>query len=127
MTQDGGRAEGGIGIQPRRALSVVAIRVSVHGDRNRPTQVGHSSIIPEASESVGRHGGVAHGMLNVLMPQIILNDPGIMPLRRQVIAARMPELVRMGTKGSPATWPVRATMARIDRGDRGALRSETNT
>ena len=32
-------------------------------------------------------------MLYVLMPQIILHGPGIMPLRRQVITARMPELV----------------------------------
>ena len=31
-------------------------------------------------------------MLNVLMPQIILNGPGIMPLRRQVIAAICAEL-----------------------------------
>jgi hypothetical protein len=40
-------------------------------------------------------------MLNVLMPQIILNGPGIMPPRRQIIAARMPELVGMGHKGEP--------------------------
>jgi hypothetical protein len=56
-------------------------------------------IIPEAFKSVGRHRGVAHGMLNVLVPKIILNGPRIMPLRRKVIAARMPQLVRMGDKG----------------------------
>jgi hypothetical protein len=35
------------------------------------------------------------------MPQIILNGPRIMALRREVIAARMPELVRMGDKREP--------------------------
>ena len=39
----------------------------------------------------------------------------------------MPELVGMREKESPANWPVRATIARIDRGDRGAFLSETNT
>jgi len=38
-------------------------------------------------------------MLNILMPQVILHGPGIMPLRREVIAARMPELMRMATAG----------------------------
>jgi hypothetical protein len=33
------------------------------------------------------------------MPQIILNGAGIMPLRREEIAARMTELVGMGHKG----------------------------
>jgi hypothetical protein len=50
---------------------------------------------------VGCHGGVAHGMLNILMPQLILHGLGIMPPRREVIAARMPELVGMGRKGEP--------------------------
>ena len=49
-------------------------------------------------ESVRRQGCVAHSMLNVLMPEVILNGPRIMPLRREVIAARMPELMRMGDK-----------------------------
>ena len=40
-------------------------------------------------------------MLNVFVPQIILDGPGIMPTRRQVIATRMPQLVRMGHKGEP--------------------------
>jgi hypothetical protein len=66
-----------------------------------PADVVSVLIILEAFESVRRHGGIAHGMLNVLMPQIILNGPGIMPLRREVIAARMPELVRMGYEREP--------------------------
>ena len=57
---------------------------------------GLGIILPEAFESVGRHGRVAHGMMNILMSRIILNGPGIMPLRREVIVALMPELVRMG-------------------------------
>jgi len=46
-----------------------------------------------------RHRRVAHGMLDVSMPQIILDGAGIMPVRRQVIAARMPQLMGMGHKG----------------------------
>src|SRR5262245_16092851 len=56
-------------------------------------------ILPEIFEPVGRHGGVAHRMLNILMSQLILDRSGIMPLRREVIAARMTELVGMGHKG----------------------------
>ena len=61
----------GIGTQPCRALSVVAMRVAMHGARDRCPPVGNSSIIPEAFESVRRHGSVAHGMLDVLMAQRI--------------------------------------------------------
>jgi hypothetical protein len=46
-------------------------------------------------------------MLNVLMPQIILNGSGIMPLRREVIAARMPELVGIGHKRPSSITPSR--------------------
>jgi hypothetical protein len=56
-------------------------------------------IIPEVLKSLRRHRRIAHSMLNVLMPQIILNGAGIMPVRRQVIPARMPQLVGMGHKG----------------------------
>ncbi len=56
-------------------------------------------IIPEGFKSMRRHRRVAHGMLDVSMPQIILDGAGIMPVRRQVIAARMPQLMGMGHKG----------------------------
>ena len=76
-------------------------------------------IIPEDFESVGRHGRVAHRMLNIFMPQIILNGPGIMPLRRQVIATRMPELVGMGDKGKPGHFACsRYNFANRSRGQR---------
>src|SRR6267143_5532119 len=52
--------------------------------------VVHIFIMPETCKSVGSHGRVADDMLNILMPQVILHGPGIMPLRREVIAARMP-------------------------------------
>src|SRR5712671_692190 len=65
-------------------------------------QTTSGSIIPKVFEAVGCHRGVAHGMLNVLVPEIILNGAGIMPPRRQVVAAGMAELVRMGHKGQPS-------------------------
>ena len=88
---------------------------------------GHLLILPEVFEPVGRQGGVAHGMLNILMSQIILDGSGIMPLRREVIAARMPELMGMGHKEEHYHLARGATIARIARGDKGALRSQTNT
>jgi hypothetical protein len=48
-----------------------------------------------------RHLRVAYGMLNVLVPQIILNGARIIPVRGQVIPARMPQLVGMGDMGDP--------------------------
>ena len=39
------------------------------------------SIRPEGFKSVRRHRRVAHGVLNVLVPQIVLNRSGIMPVR----------------------------------------------
>src|SRR5437899_1477139 len=56
--------------------------------------LAHDSIIPEVLKSMRGHRGVAHRVLNVPMPQIILNGSGIMPTRRQVIAAYVP----------PAPW-----------------------
>jgi hypothetical protein len=44
-------------------------------------------------------------MLNVLVPQIILNSSRITPPRREVIPTRMPQLVRMGDKGQPCHPP----------------------
>jgi hypothetical protein len=43
------------------------------------------------------------------------------------IAARMPELVGMGDKGEPCHLARARHNARIDRRDRGAFLSETNT
>jgi hypothetical protein len=37
-------------------------------------------------------------MLNVLVPEVILNGAGIMSTKRQVIAARMPQLAGIGDK-----------------------------
>src|SRR6266849_3754004 len=87
---------------------------------------GHDLIIPEACKSVGRHRGLAHRMLNVRVSQIILNGPSIMPLRREVIPARMPQLVGMGHKGEPRHLPrSRHNLANGPRGQRRfALRHE---
>ena len=58
-------------------------------------------------------------MLNILMPQVILNGSGIMSLRREVIATRMPELVGMGHKGEPGHFACsRHNFANRSRGQR---------
>ena len=50
---------------------------------------------PEVLEPVGRQLGVANGMLDVLVPQIGLQRPRVMPFVGQRIAAGMAQHVRM--------------------------------
>jgi hypothetical protein len=38
----------------------------------------HGLIIPEVLKSVRRHRGIAYGMLNVLVPQIVEESPDVL-------------------------------------------------
>ena len=62
-------------------------------------------IIPEGFKPVRRHRRVAYGMLDVSMPQIILDGAGIVPVRCQVIATCMTQLMGMGHKGQTSELP----------------------
>jgi hypothetical protein len=52
-------------------------------------------ISPEVAEPVGRKLGVADGVLDVLVAEIMLQGSGIVPVVGKLIAARMPQHVRM--------------------------------
>lgn len=56
------------------------------------------SILPKVSKAVWRHLGVANRVLDVLVPEISLQRPGIVALASQQIAAGMPKHVRMDRK-----------------------------
>ena len=57
---------------------------------------GQSTLIsPEVAEPVGRKLGVADGVLDVLVAEIVLQGSGIVPVVGKLIAARMPQHVRM--------------------------------
>ena len=52
-------------------------------------------IAPEVAEPVGRKLSVADGVLDVLVAEIMLQGTGIVPIVGKLIAARMPQHVRM--------------------------------
>jgi hypothetical protein len=57
---------------------------------------GQSTLIsPEVAEPVGRKLGVADGVLDVLVAEVVLQGSGIVPVVGKFIAARMPQHVRM--------------------------------
>ena len=52
-------------------------------------------ISPEVFEPIGRELGVADGVLDILVAEIVLQGSGIVPVVGKLIAARMPQHVRM--------------------------------
>lgn len=53
------------------------------------------SVPPEALEAVRRELGVAHGVLDVLVPEVVLHGARVVPVVRELVAAGMAEHVRM--------------------------------
>ena len=54
--------------------------------------------VPQALKSFGGDLGIAHRVLNVLVPQVVLDQPGIQALVRQGIATAMAEHVGMDVR-----------------------------
>jgi len=52
-------------------------------------------IPPEASEPIRRQLGIPNRMLNVSVPQVVLNRPRVVAVVRQLVAARVVPHVRM--------------------------------
>src|SRR5207248_6366950 len=67
-----------------------------------PCPLLYTLSLHDALPILRRHRRIAHRMLNVLVPEIILNGSGIMSARCEVIAARMPQLVGMADKRQPS-------------------------
>ena len=70
-----------------------------------------SSVSPKILESVGRHFGVPDGVLNVLVPEVVLQGPRVVAIIGQLEPAGMAEHVRVDRE-----WHLG-----------GPPRSETNT
>lgn len=64
---------------------------------------------PFKPRRIGRR--IHDGMLNISMPQIILNEPRIRALADQGEAARMAQHVRMGIHGQACAFPIAADHA----------------
>src|SRR5947209_4339779 len=57
-----------------------------------------TSIFPKTLEPLRRQLGVAHGVLNILVPEIVLHRARVLPIVRQLVAARMSQHVWMDRK-----------------------------
>src|SRR5215212_3025347 len=55
----------------------------------------YASIFPEGFEALGGELGVAHRVLDGLVPEIMLHSPRVLAVVGQLIAARMPQHVRV--------------------------------
>src|SRR2546428_11101388 len=74
--------------------------------KSRSTSVPHSkgeASAPEVLEPVRCQLGVAHGVLDVLVPKPCLQRPGVVAGVGQGVAAAMPEHVRVYGKGHAGT------------------------
>ena len=65
-------------------------------DGRQPTLIS-----PEVAEPVGRKLGVADGVLDVPVAEIVLQGSGVVPIVGKLIAARMPQHVRMQLERHP--------------------------
>ena len=86
-----------------------------------------SDLPPEILESVRRQFGVPDGVLNVLVPQVGLQRPGILAVVRELVAARVAQHVRGALKASPTASPARSTSLVKPDAENGEPRSDTNT
>jgi hypothetical protein len=84
-------------------------------------------IAPEILEPICRQFGVAGGMLNVAVPQIMLDRPRVLPVVGQLVAGGVAQHVGWTGNSMPASRPARATILRTASAQSGALRSLTNT
>src|SRR5215469_9993046 len=54
-----------------------------------------SSVPPKILESVGRHFGVSDGVLNVVVPEVMLQGPGVMAIVGELEPTGMAKHVRV--------------------------------
>ena len=74
-------------------------------------------IAPEILEPICRQFSVAGGMLNVAVPQIMLDRPRVLPVVGQLVAGGVAQHVRMDRNGMAAALPaaaiVKCTVLRV--------------
>src|SRR5215203_4994625 len=69
--------------------------VTTAQNRIRRTGEPPGSIFPEGFEAIGCEFGVAHRVLDGLVPEIMLHGPRVLAVVGQLVAARMPQHVRV--------------------------------
>jgi len=62
-------------------------------------------IPPKVLEPVGRHVGVPDGVLNVLVPEVVLQGPGVMAIVRELEPAGVAKHVRVDRKWHLGGFP----------------------
>ena len=67
------------------------------------------SVLPKIPEPLWRQLRVADRMRNVLVAEVLLDRPCILPIIRQVKATSMAQLMRMDREFNPPTFPAWAT------------------
>ena len=80
-----------------------------------------SSVPPKVLESVGRHFGVPDRVLDVLVPEVVLQGPGVVAIICELEPAGMAEHVRVDRE-----WHLGGLPEALDE-PVGPPRSETNT
>jgi hypothetical protein len=80
-----------------------------------------------ALEAIGREFGVAHGMADVLVTHVLLNRPCVLAVVGQLVAERMPQLVRVYREGQACHLAEPCNELAHVAGRHRPPRSETNT
>ena len=70
-------------------MKLAAHNVPCLPDRFRPRKAypRAPSVAPEIAEPIRRQLGIANGVLNALMAQVVLKRPGVAPVIGQLVAA----------------------------------------
>jgi hypothetical protein len=83
-------------------------------------------ILPKRIEPLRRKFVVAHRVLDILVPEVVLHRARVLSVVRQFISARVPQHMRMHRKRKLRTLPVRAIILRNPATVIGAARSVMN-
>jgi hypothetical protein len=84
--------------------------------------IGHPLVSPEVSEPIGRQVGVADRVDDVPVAEVVLDRPRVVPVIRELVAARMPQ-----GKLNRASLPALATIFRTPESVSGPRRSVLKT
>ena len=103
-------------------MQITPISRTVGQDRVR---VPPSSVPPKVFEPVGRHFGVPDGVLNVLVPEVLLQGPRVMAIICELEPAGMAKHVGVDREWHLGGLP--DTLDEAMEADGADSRSETNT
>ena len=85
------------------------------------------SVAPEHLELIGREVRVARRVDDILVPEVVLNRPHVLPVVGQLVTRRVSQRVRVDRERRGAAAPARATIFRTPESVSGPPRSVVNT